>query len=86
LGIISNKGIDRLDAISSPVAHRHQTMVALLEDVAQPVAQQRAHARPFPVAMRRHMRVDQIPHTQIDDNAKQQWQAIDLLVRDGQCW
>ncbi len=77
--------IDRLDAICGPVAYRHHAMVALLEDVAQPDAQHRAHARPFPVAMRRHMRVDQVPNAHIHDQAEQQRQAIDLLVGDGEC-
>jgi len=36
--------------------------------------------------MRCHLRVDQIPNAHIGDDAEQQWQAIDLLVGDGEGW
>ncbi len=80
------QGVDGLDAIGGPVAHRHQAMVALLEDMAQPDAQHGAHAGAVPVAMRPHMRVDHVPNAHIDNDAEQQRQAVDLLVGDREGW
>ncbi len=78
--------VERLDTIRSPFTHRHQAMVAFLQDVAQPNAQDSAHTCAFPVTMRWHMRIDQIPNAHIGDDTEQQRQAIDLLVRDSECW
>lgn len=78
--------IERLDAIGRPIAHGDHRMVALLEDVAQPDTQHRAHAGAFPVPMRLDMRVDQIPDAHLGDDTEQQRQAIDLLGGNGQVW
>jgi len=82
----AQQGVEGLGAVLSPIAHGHQAVVALLKDVAQPDAQNRAHTGALPVPVWRDVGVDQIAQAYVDHEAEQQGQAIDLFTGDGQGW
>ncbi len=79
----AQQGIDRAGALSGPVAQGDQPVIALLQDVAQPDAEQGTTTGAVPVAVRRYVGIEQLWNAHIGDDAKQQRQAIDLLSGNG---
>ena len=62
-----------------PIAYRDQAMVALGQDVAQPDAHHGADTGALPGAVGCDMSIDQVADTHLLDDAKQEWDAVDLF-------